>query len=75
MWIASLLLVAAQSSGLPIAASLEPETVAPYRPLELKIHGEAFEAGCRVLIGVPGRLVPVRSEVSPGHVVYCHVRG
>jgi hypothetical protein len=59
----ALLLLATQIAAAPVATSIEPSTVVPYRPARLAIHGEGFEKGCRVLLGVPGRLVPVRSEV------------
>lgn len=61
---AALLLLAAQIAAPPVAASIEPSTVAPYRRTELIIQGRGFEEGCRVLLGVSGRLVPVRSEIA-----------
>jgi hypothetical protein len=64
MWIACLLLLVGQSAGPPRVTSTDPSTVAPYRPVEITIRGDGFEAGCRVLMGSPGRLVPVRSEVE-----------
>lgn len=73
MWIVPLLLLAVQAAGLPVAASIEPEAIVAYRPVELTVHGEGFEAGCRVLIGVPGRLVPVRSEIEDESVIRVHL--
>jgi hypothetical protein len=60
-----LLIVAmAQSgAGAPIAAAVSPEVLAPYRPAQMTISGEGFAPDCRVLVGVPGKLVPVRSRV------------
>jgi hypothetical protein len=73
MWITSLLLLAAQAAGLPVAASIEPKAIVPYRPVELTIRGEGFGDRCRVLIGVPGRLVPVRSEIEDDSVIRVHI--
>ena len=67
-----LLIVAmAQSgAGAPIAAAVSPAMLAPYRPAQLSITGEGFAPDCRVLIGVPGKLVPVRSRtVSDSEIV------
>jgi len=58
-----LLLAMAQSgAGAPIATAVSPDLLAPYRPSQLTIRGEGFAPGCRVLIGLPGKLVPVRSR-------------
>ncbi len=66
-----LILAMAQSgAGAPIAAAVSPEVLAPYRPAQLTITGESFAPDCRVLVGVPGKLVPVRSRtVSDSEIV------
>lgn len=59
-----LILAMAQSgAGAPIAAAVSPEVLIPYRPAQLTVSGEGFAPACRVLIGTPGKLVPVRSRV------------
>ncbi len=64
MTAALLILAMAQSAtGAPIAAAVSPEVLAAYRPAQLTIAGGGFVADCRVLIGTPGKLVPVRSRV------------
>jgi len=73
MLAAALLLLAAQVAAPPVVTSIEPSMVAPYRPADLTIRGEAFEAGCRVLLGVPGRLVPVRSEIVESDEIRVHL--
>jgi len=60
-----LILAAAQSgAGAPVAAAVRPEVLIPYRPAQLTVSGEGFAPDCRVLIGTPGKLVPVRSRVA-----------
>lgn len=73
MGFVSLLLLVAQTAGVPVVGAIDPPTVAPYQPAELTIRGEGFEAGCRVLIGVPGRLVPVRCEIEDPSAIRVHL--
>jgi hypothetical protein len=48
-----------QTVVAPAVASVEPPYLVAYRPSELVIRGEGFTDDCRVLLGVPGRMVPV----------------
>jgi hypothetical protein len=43
----------------PAVTSVEPPHLVAYRAADLVVHGEAFSPECRVLMGVPGRMVPV----------------
>ena len=69
----ALLLIVAMaqvSTGAPVASSVSPDVLAPYRPAQLTIQGEGFNEDCRVLIGPFGKLIPVRSEaVSDSEIV------
>jgi hypothetical protein len=46
----------------PAVTTVEPPHLVAYRPADLLVRGEAFSAECRVLMGVPGRMVPVAAE-------------
>lgn len=62
--------MAQASAAAPVASSVSPDVLAPYRPAQLTIQGAGFDDGCRVLIGPPGKLIPVRSEaVSDSEIV------
>src|SRR3989304_1349591 len=39
--------------------SLEPESIPAFAPVTITLHGEGFTRDCRVMLGVPGRMVPV----------------
>lgn len=71
MTVALLIVAMAQASvAAPVASSVSPDVLAPYRPAQLAIQGEGFDRDCRVLIGPPGKLIPVRSEaVSDSEIV------
>lgn len=58
----ALLLAALQALGPPVIDEVEPDVLEPYRAAKLSVRGTGFDDGCRVLLGVPGRMVPVRSE-------------
>jgi hypothetical protein len=59
-----LLLAALQAVGPPVVDEVEPDVLEPYRPARLSVRGTGFDDGCRVLLGVPGRMVPVKSELT-----------
>ncbi|HSL17294.1 MAG TPA: hypothetical protein VLB51_05245 [Methylomirabilota bacterium] len=44
-------------------SAVVPNTLEAYRPAQLTISGEGFDDSCRVLIGTPGRMVPVAHEL------------
>lgn len=43
--------------------SLEPESIPAFSPVTLTLHGEGFTRDCRVMLGVPGRMVPVPAQL------------
>jgi hypothetical protein len=46
----------------PAVTAVEPPHLVAYRPADLVVRGEAFSPACRVLLGVPGRMVPVAAD-------------
>jgi hypothetical protein len=43
----------------PAVTAVEPPYLVAYRSADLVVRGQGFSTGCRVLLGVPGRMVPV----------------
>jgi hypothetical protein len=71
--LATLLLAAAAAAGVPSVDRVEPSTLEAYRPVELTIVGGGFSPECRVLIGAPGRLAPVRHELVGDGEIRVHL--
>jgi hypothetical protein len=46
----------------PAVTAVEPPHLVAYRPADLVVRGQAFSPACRVLLGVPGRMVPVTAD-------------
>src|SRR3972149_5632229 len=59
--LAGVTLVSVPQAGdqAPVLRSLEPESITAFAPVTLTLHGEGFTRDCRVMLGVPGRMVPV----------------
>lgn len=61
-WVA---LVSAPQAGEQalVLRSLEPESIQAFAAATLTLHGEGFTRDCRVLLGIPGRMVPVPARL------------
>jgi hypothetical protein len=63
--LAGVTLVSVPQAGdqAPVLRSLEPESITAFAPVTLTLHGEGFTRDCRVMLGVPGRMVPVPMQL------------
>jgi hypothetical protein len=61
-WVMLVLGLQASDQAL-VLRSLEPESVAAFAPVTLTLHGEGFTRDCHVMLGVPGRMVPVQATL------------
>ena len=60
--------------GRPALDWVEPPLVSAYAPASLTLHGQGFAAGCRVLLGVPGKMVLVPSALLDAETLQIELR-
>lgn len=60
--------------GRPALDRVEPPSVPAYAPASVTLHGRGFGAGCHVLLGVPGRMVPVPSTLVDAKTLQVELR-